>query len=73
MGAAPSRRLLAPTHPCPLCGKRSVGPGCHVRIHADLSPSCRGCWEHAYYSPASFRRRIGPALAGARARDTLVL
>ncbi|HYE97864.1 MAG TPA: hypothetical protein VEJ18_03090 [Planctomycetota bacterium] len=44
-----------------------------MRIHEELSPSCRACWEHAYYSPASFRRRIDPALAGARVRDALVL
>ena len=72
MGATSRRNPPAAT-PCPLCAKRALGPGCYVRIDRDLSPACRACWEHAYYSPCSFRRRLDPAPASGRFRDALVL
>ena len=73
MGAASSRRLPPPPHPCTLCGKRSLASGCHVRIDDDLSPACRACWEHAYYSPRSFLRRLDPSLHAARIRAAVSL
>lgn len=58
MGAAVLRRPLSLSQPCPLCRLRALAPGCHVRVHDDLSPSCRACWEHAYFSPRTLLRRL---------------